>query len=335
VRNVAAYVTRAIDARTGLVTNLPGGSDQYLYGIVDWPPNMRYGYDMTTVARTTENVLAYDLFRRTSQIAGALGRPRAEFSVYQQRAATIAHALRQRVERANGVFVDGLEADGRPSAHASQQANAYALAFGVVPRARVAAVARYVVQLGNATGVDIFWVLLEGLHAAGRDDALRAAITDPSRPGYAQILREGATFTWESWDARQTGDSESHGWGAAVIPVLVEDFLGVTVTGPGASTVDVHVPALRRFAAQGVVATQRGPVAVTWRTATADAGVTLDVMIPANVVATVQLPASAVAFVRESGRALAGDPGVRSARASNGEVVVVLGSGRYSFVTGR
>src|SRR5205823_6046813 len=54
VKKIADYVARAIDPKSGLVTNLPGGGSDYLYGIVDWPPNMRYGYDMTTAARTTE-----------------------------------------------------------------------------------------------------------------------------------------------------------------------------------------------------------------------------------------------------------------------------------------
>ncbi len=72
-------------------------------------------------------------------------------------------------------------------------------------------------------------MLLNALHDGGRDDALVTDLTDPNRPGYAQILREGATFTWESWDARQVGDSESHGWGAAVLAVLQDDVLGVRV----------------------------------------------------------------------------------------------------------
>ena len=45
VKNIADYIARAIDPKTGLVTNLPGGGADYLHGIVDWPPPMRYGYD--------------------------------------------------------------------------------------------------------------------------------------------------------------------------------------------------------------------------------------------------------------------------------------------------
>ena len=58
VKNIADYVNRAIDHEDRARHKLPGGGGDYQYGIVDWPPNMRYGYDMATVARTTENILA-------------------------------------------------------------------------------------------------------------------------------------------------------------------------------------------------------------------------------------------------------------------------------------
>ena len=63
VSKIADYVARAIDPQTGLVTKLPGGGEDYLYGAVDWPQWMRYGYDMNTTARTMINVLAVEDFR--------------------------------------------------------------------------------------------------------------------------------------------------------------------------------------------------------------------------------------------------------------------------------
>ena len=72
--NVVNYIARAIDPKTGLVTNLPGGGADYLYGAVDWPPAMRYGYDMDTVARTTMNILAADDFQLVDNMAEILHR---------------------------------------------------------------------------------------------------------------------------------------------------------------------------------------------------------------------------------------------------------------------
>ena len=102
-------------------------------------------------------------------------------------------------------------------------------------------------------------VLLRALHAAGRDDALVTALTDPHRPGWAQILARGATFTWESWNARDVpGDSESHGWGSAMLAVVQSDLLGVRFEAPGAARIVVAVPTLTQFRAAGMVPTQRG-----------------------------------------------------------------------------
>src|SRR4029078_3214735 len=123
VQNIARDVAKAIEPKTGIVTHLPGGGEDYLYGAVDWPPQMRYGYDMTTTARTTVNVLAVDAFNRAGQIAEALGRPAGEAGNSRRLGATLGDAMRAKLTRADGVFVDGLRADGSQSPHAGQQAN--------------------------------------------------------------------------------------------------------------------------------------------------------------------------------------------------------------------
>jgi alpha-L-rhamnosidase len=330
VKNVADYVARAIDARTGLVTNLPGGGEDYLYGIVDWPPNMRYGYDMKTVARTTENILAVDVFQRVAAMARAVGRPDSETHLEDARATALSTAIRKQLRRPDGVFVDGLEAGGAPSTHASQIANAYALAYGLVPAAQISAVADYVIGLGNQIGVSTFHSLLDALHAAGRDDAFITALTDPKRPGYAQILKEGATFTWESWDARQTGDSESHGFGSDVLRTLQDDVLGVRVVAPGASQLDIATPDVTPMSATGVVVTQRGRIPISWNRHRRG-HFSLDVTIPVNVVATIHVPVAHADAVSDGHRKLSDDPGVKSVREVNGELVLTVGAGHYEL----
>ncbi len=331
---ISDYVARAIDKQTGLVTNLSGGGSDYLYGAVDWPPAMRYGYDMKTAARTMMNVLAVVDFRRVAAMAEALGRPDAERAREEARAAGVVQAIRQRVTRPDGVLVDGLEANGTPSTHASQQANAWALAFGIVPSAQTKAVADYIVSEGNAMGVVYFRVLLDALHAAGRDDALVTSLTDANRPGYAQILKEGATFTWESWNAREVGDSESHGWGSTVLAVLQDDILGVHTTAPGSSHVDVRVPDSSLTRATGTITTERGPIPISWTRARSGSE-TLDVVVPVNVTATVHLAARRVSDVSNDGRSVTGAPGVSAARVVGGAVELTLGSGHYRLANTR
>ena len=328
-RNITDYVAHAIDPRTGLVTNLPGGGSDYLYGAVDWPPQMRYGYDMNTAARTTVNVLAYADFVRTATLARALGRT-ADEQTETTRANALATAIRAHLERADGVFIDGLDAAGHPSAHASQQANAFPLAFGLVETPKVEAVARHVISLGSATGVGIYWVLLDALHESGNDQALVDLLTNANQPGYAQILSEGATFTWESWDARQIGDSESHGWGSAVLSRMQDDLLGVHLLQPGAAQVEVRVPQANVTKASGTYATQRGPITVAW-TRNASDRETLDLTVPPNVQALVHLHAPSVDRVSDGDRPVTGDAGVSASQATDGLVQLTAGSGSYHF----
>ena len=66
----AGYVRRHIATSgptQGLVTQLSGGSGQYLYGIVDWPAHGRFGYDMSATARTTVNALGVDVLRKVAR----------------------------------------------------------------------------------------------------------------------------------------------------------------------------------------------------------------------------------------------------------------------------
>ena len=309
VKNISDYVARAIDRKTGLVTDLPGGGSDYLYGLVDWPPQMRYGYDMATAGRTTENVLAVDVFRLVAAMGSALHRPRAESGTELTRSGAPHDRDAARSRRPDGVLVDGLESDGTQSKHASQIANATALAYGLVPDAQVDAVADHLVRLRNSIGVSTFGYLLMALNRAGRDQAFVDTLTDPTRPGYAQILGEGATYSWESWDARQTGDSESHAFGSNVLTLMQEDLLGVKVTAPGAARIEVRTPALTPMRISGVAVTQRGRVPIAWERPT-PREFSLDVTIPANVVATIHIPAQRVGNVTDGHAPLAGDPGV-------------------------
>ena len=236
VKNVSDYVARAIDPKTGLVTNLPGGGGDYLYGLVDWPPQMRYGYDMATAARTTENVLAVDVFRLVAADGRRCCTARSRNARPSSAAPTrLTTAMQARLRRPDGVFVDGLEAERH--AEQARVADRERVRAGVRARARRAGAggrrlrrARSATRSACRRSGTCSTALARRRTATG---AFVAALTDPNRPGYAQILQEGATYAWESWDARQTGDSESHAFGSNVLTIMQEDVLGVSVTAPG------------------------------------------------------------------------------------------------------
>ncbi|TDD87810.1 alpha-L-rhamnosidase [Actinomadura darangshiensis] len=317
----ADYVRRYIADGTGLVTNLEGGSGQYKYGIIDWPATMRYGHDMDTAARTVINVLGVDVLNATARAAEALGRT-GDAAALRKDAGTLAGNINAKLRRPDGVYIDGLKDDGAQSTHASQIANAYALAFGVAPAGTRGKVESYIAGLGLQMGPMTAHRLLQAL--GDRPDDVVTRLTATEGPGWGNILARGGTFTWESWDAPETGQSSSHPWGATSLVEVQRTLLGVTVTAPGSSAVRIKPPLTGLDRASGTVPLQRGDVGVTWKRA--GHGFSLSVDVPVNVRAEIHVPARSVRDVH-----VAGAGGARFTGMRDGYAVFEAGSGRLSF----
>ncbi|MFE6508282.1 family 78 glycoside hydrolase catalytic domain [Nocardioides sp. NPDC057767] len=325
----AGYIRRHIATSgptQGLVTNLSGGSGQYLYGIVDWPAHGRFGYDMTTAARTTVNALGVDVLRKVALIGEELGRPDAEVASLRDDADALATRMNQTLRKADGTYVDGLLADGTQSAHAGQHATSYAIAFGIAPAADVPALGEHLAGMGMKQGPMTAHVLLEALTEAGADESVLRLLTNEDDFGWAGWLAKGGTFTPEAWELSGSANSASHGWGSRGIVDIAESVLGIRTTAPGAAEVELGVPATGLTHADGSVVTQRGRVASAW-TRTADA-VTLRATVPVNVTAVVRLPEGSYLAVGPDGTApelLGTQNGITSYR---------IGSGAWTFTKG-
>lgn len=292
-RDIADYVHRATDSGTGLVTRLPGGSNQYQYGIVDWPPSMRSGYDMTA-ARTVINGWALADYTVVANIAEVLGNT-ADHDRYRAMADTLKDSINRRLINSDGVYVDGLSETGTASTHVSQHANMFPLALGIVPPQHSAAVAAKVKELRMSVGmVTVAW-LVRALGEAGEGQHLIDLYTRAEWPGWARCLSRGATATWESWFADEIGDSESHAWGAAGLEGYYRYILGVTPVKPQYEEVRIRPLDFgdKLPWAKGTVATDRGPISVHWERKPDD--YTLRLTLPANVTASVCIPKGSAA----------------------------------------
>jgi alpha-L-rhamnosidase len=325
-RRVADYLWSTLDAATGLLTGLAEGSNG----------DPVYGYDLSVSADTVSNVLGINAFNRIEQLARLAGDD-AGAAAMSTRAATLAATLNARLVRPDGIYVDGLKPDGTQSEHASQAANALALAYGVVPPDRVGAVGTYVAGLGIALGPNHGLELLRGLARAGLWAELVHTLTDTRIPGWAHIVAAGGTFTWETWTPSDLiGDSMSHGWGSSALVAMQESLLGVTLMPPddgGAVQVDISPPPHGLGAARGTVPSIAGPIAVDWRRH--GARLILGVTVPANATARLSLPAPSAESVHEGGRPLDRAPGIRLDSSRGGAVVVTVGSGTYRFTATR
>jgi alpha-L-rhamnosidase len=306
------YVDGTISPTTGLVPNLPATN---VYS--------------TLAVLTRQNVLGVNVFRRVGAIAAILGRPPTEVATQRHRQAALTAAINNRLTRPDGTYVDGLNADGTKSATGSQESNVVAVAYEVVPGDRQAAVAAYVARLGMASPPRDANELLATMRLAGRPSDFVERVTDTKGDGWANILSQGGTFTWEVWEPSDAnGDSMSHGWGSTVLVEIQRELLGVVPTGPGFASFDVAPPPSVLTWASGQVPTPRGPIAVSWQRPTGVKGsFTLDVVVPPNATATVRVPA-----VRPGGITEGGHP-LKNVTMEADNAVVRVGAGHYHFVS--
>jgi alpha-L-rhamnosidase len=292
LRNTADYALRylATDGPTaGLVTELGGGSGPYLHGIVDWPAPGRFGYDMECAAKTTVNAQAYSALMSTARLCSIAGQE-DDAVRYAGHARALAETIRTRL-RVDGVMVDGLHADGTPSTHASQHATSFPLSLGITDPAHAAADADRIAAQGMRQGPMTVHRLVRALVAEGLTDAVIDLLTSSDQPGWARLLEQGASFTWEAWELEDGTDySQSHAWSASVVKEILESLLGVRVTVPGGSELLIEPPACRLEHARGSLPLPNGDVAVAWRRTTA--GTYLECTVPAGVTAIVRLPDS-------------------------------------------
>jgi hypothetical protein len=143
-------------------------------------------------------------------------------------------------------------------------------------------------------------VLLKALADGGRYDQVVKLLTDPNADGPARILDEQGTYMWEQWNPGcattfpcnpSNNESMSHGWGSWGVVDMVEELLGIQVTGTAASTVKIQPPAVKDadlHRVSGSAWTQRGNVSVAWQKV--NGTYVLDVTVPANQKATVAIP---------------------------------------------
>jgi alpha-L-rhamnosidase len=324
VARVSDYLWSARNAVTGLLYGLADGDDG----------DPIYGYDLSVAADTASNVLCVNAFTRIGQLAELAG-DSAGAALAQSRAAQLTGAINSLLLTGGGYYVDGLDSNGALSPHSSQEANALALAYNVVPAASVASVGQFVASLGISVGPNHGLELLRGLGLAELWEPMVSLLTGSSTPGWANIVANGGTFTWESWiPSDLIGDSLSHGWGSSALVAMSETLLGVSLVEPtsdGAVRLAVNPPRRGLSRAKGSIPTMAGPVHVSWtQSATL---FTLEVTIPPNAAATITLPAANSKSLRESGVAVGPLSGVSTGSYANGLAFLTVGSGSYRFTS--
>ena len=261
---------------TGQLRDPAGPAD--VGDLVDWPPVERDGFEFRRV-NTVINAFHYRTLVLMEKIARAVGED-GDAALFAERATVVFGSFNLSLfDVARGIYVDG-----EGSAHASQHANLFPLAFGLVPAHRRDSVAAYVKSRGIACSVYPAQFLLEGLFEAREAAHAIGLMTGGGLRSWRNMLDHGATLTWEAWDQSLKPNQDwNHAWGAAPGNIIARHVLGVRPLEPGYGRVLID-PQLGDLAeVRGMVPTIRGPVRVkAWRDAAGH--VRCDATVPANLV---------------------------------------------------
>ena len=230
----------------------------------------------------------------------------------------------------------------------TQTAYALALQFDLLPDSLVATAGARLAHDVRAHGMHLTTGflgtpnLLDALTNTGHLDVAYRLLLQRTYPSWLYPITRGATTMWERWDGIEPDgtfeepsmNSFNHYAFGAVGDWMYRTIGGIDLdpSAPGyAHSLIAPRPGGGLTSARTSLDTRFGTLASAWTLH--DGAFTLDVTVPPNSWSTVTLPGTTVAGVREGGRALAGDPGVRSVRQRGADVLVEVGSGEYKFST--
>lgn len=273
------YLAAQTSSTTGLL-DLPlvhWSQSAYIdpYGFFD-----RYGQS------TALNSLYYETLLRAVWIATYLGDD-SRANAWNTTAPNIRDQINLTLyDSANHIYASNRYQGGlRP---ATVQAQAWALAYDIVPPADVLAVAENLLAMIPTDPMNAqisiygFYWILEGLAHAGK---MQEAVNLIGLY-YGAMVNKGATTFWERFDSDQDYETSlSHGWGGAPTWFLTTHIAGLQPTGPESWRAQ---PALALFPSfMGTLPFAPGPVTISWQTTVCET--TITIQAPENTEGTLLL----------------------------------------------
>jgi len=231
----------------------------------------------------------------------------------------------------------------------TQSSYAVPLFVGLVPDEHEQAVADALAETVEADGGRLRTgflgsrPLIHVLAEHGYPDLAYEVVSQPERPGWVYMVRQGATTTWERWDSDdRVGDgmnSFNHSPFNFVSEWLFAELAGIDFDDSVAEGLRIAPAVVDDLEWAGAsLETVDGEVRTRWEHT--DEGLVLEATVPWNTTASVRLPAPEGATVTESETgavvwdgAIAEPPaGIVDVSRTGEAVVVEVGAGSYSFV---
>ena len=291
-----------VDKKTGLVTTRRGQSKGFLSSIarrekisdiVDWPHSGILGLSkgqggeddgyVYTDFNTVVNAYHYIAVKKYAEMLAVIGKTveSEEYYRYCDRFKVLFHNAF--FDEARGCYRDGIGTD-----HASLHGNMFAVVFGFVPSSDMKSVSEFIISRGMSCSVYGAQFLLDALYDCNRGDIALQLMTNESKRGWINMMREGSTITMEAWGNEFKPNQDwNHAWGAAPANIIPFRLMGVRPTSSGCSEIDIFPQTADLRRAEILVPTIKGGVRV--RVKRTDDAYVIEVNIPQEIKALVRL----------------------------------------------
>ena len=198
--------------------------------LVDWPENLRDGYDYDYSLKkgnTVLNAFYYGGLRAAAELQTLLGE---DGSAYTEKADRLAQSFAEYIADRD----TGLYRDAPGSKHYSLHANAVPLAFGLTEGADTGRMLEHIRSKGLSCGVYIASYVIEGCFKAGAADLGFSLLTSTDAHSWNEMLRHGATTCMEAWAPDQKWNTSwLHPWASCPVYLIAQYVLGLYPAGPG------------------------------------------------------------------------------------------------------
>ncbi len=179
-----------------------------------------------------------------------------------------------------------------------------------------------------------FHYLVEALTNSGRSQLLYEMNNRDDVPGYGFQLKKGATALTESWAALENV-SNNHLMLGHLMDWFYAGLGGINQSDKSVAYKEIIIkPEMVGDLswAKSSYQSPYGEIRSDWEKT--NAGVKMNVSVPANTTALVYVPAKSASEIKEDGNSISGRKDIQVIGKVNGRIVLKVGSGDYEFVIG-
>lgn len=200
--------------------------------LVDWPQNLRDGYDMESAERgvcTSVNIFFYGFHKTMEKIYTVLG---------DEEKSEKSRSIREAMGRALIEYTydeeSGLFRDSEASTHSALHANALALFYELTPPRGYEPIVNLIMKRRLNCGVYFAYFVLRGLFGIGKHSEALDLLCGEDEHSWVNMLRSGASTCMEAWGPDQKWNTSwCHPWSSSPIYFYTSEIMGIKRTSPG------------------------------------------------------------------------------------------------------